>query len=153
MQNQIDILNLPSSDTVPTNASKRSLYQRFMLGLVIIVGALFLNIALYFILVRVFRVNYLFSNAWAWLAYVLFLYITRKYYYFRHTAKGFKAKWRELYRFMGLRIITGILDMVLMFIMVSIINTHPMNAKIVVIAIITVLNLVFTNFWIFKPAR
>lgn len=155
MERKIDILAMPNKDQqsiVKTEKAKRSFYQRLMLGAAITVGGLVLNILVYFLLSRVFKVNYLFSNAWAWLIYVIFMYVTRKYYYFRHTAKGFKAKWREFYLFMGLRVGTGILDMILMFILVSLAGVHPMNAKIVDIVIITLLNFILTNFWIFKPA-
>lgn len=138
----------PAPKTPPV---KRSFYQRFMLSLIIIAVSLVINIGVYFVLARLFKVNYLFSNAWAWLAYVTFLYATRKYFYFRHTATGFKAKVREFYRFIGIRLGTGILDMILMFILVGLFSAHPMNAKIIVIVIITILNIILTNFWIFRP--
>lgn len=129
---------------------KRTFYQRLMLGLVTAAIAFAINILVYFILVRGVKINYLIGNAWAWLAYVIFQYATRKYFYYRYTAVGFSAKVREFFQFMGLRLGTGILDMVLMFILVSVIGVHAMNAKFVVLVIVTITMVILTRFWVFK---
>lgn len=136
-----------------TQSALHNFLKRFVIGMIITVSALAINILLYFLLTRIFKINYLISNAWAWLAYVVFLYALRKYNFFRHTARGFKAKFREFYLFVGLRFATGILDMVMMFVLVSMADVHAMNAKFVVIAIVTVLNLILGNFWIFRKSR
>lgn len=156
MERKTDILAMPNKaqqSIVKTEKAKRSFYQRLIMAAAITVGGVVLNILVYFLLARVFKINYLFSNAWAWLIYVVFMYATRKYFYFRHTATGFKAKWREFHRFVGLRVGTGILDMILMFILVSLISMHPMNAKIIDMVIISILNITLSNFWIFKAPK
>ena len=156
MQRKTDILATPNTtpqSAVKTEKAKRSFYQRFMLAAAITIGGIVLNILAYFLLTRVFKVNYLFSNAWAWLLYVIFMYAMRKYYYFRHTARGFKAKWREFYRFVGLRVGTGILDMIIMLVLVSLVSMHPMNAKVIDMVIIAILNITLSNFWIFRAPK
>lgn len=155
MERKTDILTAPNKtrQSIAKNEKVRSFYQRLTMALVITVSSIALNILVYFLLARVFKINYLLSNAWAWLIYVIFMYATRKYFYFRHTAIGFKAKWREFYRFVGLRIGTGVLDMILMFILVSLISVHTINAKIIDMVIITLLNIILSNFWIFKAQK
>lgn len=155
MENKVNIMqpqNTPRPP-VPKPPVKRNFMQRFILSFSIIVISLAINILVYFILMWGFDVNYLFSNAWAWLVYVIFLYITRKYFYYRDTAHGFKAKWREFYRFIGIRFATGVLDMIMMFVLVGLFLAHPMNAKFIVILIVTVLNIILANFWIFRKPK
>lgn len=132
---------------------KRSFPQRLLLAFAIVLGGIVLNILVYFLLTRIFKVNYILSNAWAWLLYLIFMYASRKYFYFRYTATGFKAKWREFYLFVGLRIGTGILDMILMFVFVSLAGMHSLNAKIIDMLIITALNTILSNFWVFKTQK
>lgn len=136
-----------------THSAVRNFLKRLLIGTIITLSALGINILLYFVLTRGFKINYLISNAWAWLGYVVFLYALRKYILFRKTATGFKAKFREFYLFAGLRFATGILDMIMMFVLVSLIGVHAMNAKFVVIAIITVINTIMSNFWVFRPPK
>lgn len=142
-----------SPSVAPKAKPKRNFYQRLLMAFAIALGGIVLNILVYFVMTRIFKVNYILSNAWAWVAYLLFMYASRKYFYFRHTATGFKAKWREFYLFVGLRLGTGVLDMVLMFVFVSLIGTHSLNAKIIDMLIITVLNTILSNFWVFKTPK
>lgn len=156
MEQQPDILakaEKASNTVAPKAKPKRNFYQRLLMAFAITLGGIVLNILVYFVLTRIFKVNYIFSNAWAWLIYVIFMYASRKYFYFRHTAAGFKAKWREFYLFVGLRIGTGILDMILMFVFVSLIGMHSLNAKIIDILIITAFNTILSNFWVFRNQK
>lgn len=156
MEQRPDILvkaEKASQTVAPKAKPKRNFYQRLLMAFAIMLGSIVLNILVYFLLTRIFKVNYILSNAWAWAVYVIFMYAVRKYFYFRYTATGFKAKWREFYLFVGLRIGTGILDMILMFVFVSLVGMHSLNAKIIDMLIITALNTILSTFWVFKTQK
>lgn len=150
MNNPVNIINENINENNKAALPKRPFYQRLLIGAITAGIALGINILVYFILVRGFKINYLIGNAWAWLVYVIFQYAARKYFFYRYTAVGFGPKVREFFQFIGLRLGTGILDMVLMFILVSVIGVHIMNAKFVVLAIVTITLTILTRFWVFK---
>lgn len=65
------------------------------------------NLSVYFVLNWTFRVNYMVSNISAWVATVLFAYVTNKLFVFRTKSGSWKELGREFVRFVNSRIISG----------------------------------------------
>ena len=62
------------------------------------------NYISYALFTDIFHINYLISNALAWLLSVLFAYITNKIYVFESKTTGFSEILKELSAFIGCRI-------------------------------------------------
>lgn len=105
------------------------------------------NIVVYYVFNTWLQVNYLVSNAIAWIASVLFAYITNRKYVFGSKNTSMI---NELVKFIGARLSTGIMDMILMWLLVDILSMNSMVSKIVVNVLVIVLNYVLSKVFVFK---
>ncbi len=105
------------------------------------------NIVVYWLLNTCLNVNYLISNAIAWIVSVLFAYITNRKYVFESKNTSMM---NELMKFISARLSTGIMDMILMWLLVDILAFNSMVSKIVVNVLVVVLNYILSKVFIFK---
>ena len=105
------------------------------------------NIVVYYVFNTWLQVNYLVSNAIAWIASVLFAYITNRKYVFESENTSMI---NELVKFIGARLSTGIMDMILMWLLVDVLSMNSMVSKIVVNVLVIVLNYVLSKVFVFK---
>lgn len=105
------------------------------------------NIVVYTVCNDLLQIQYLISNAIAWILSVLFAYITNRKYVFESNNKSMID---ELVKFIGARLSTGIMDMVLMWLLVDILAFNSMVSKIVVNVLVVVLNYMLSKVFIFK---
>ena len=105
------------------------------------------NIVVYYVFNTWLQVNYLVSNAIAWIASVLFAYITNRKYVFESKNT---SMFNELVKFIGARLSTGIMDMILMWLLVDVLSMNSMFSKIVVNVLVIVLNYVLSKVFVFK---
>ncbi len=93
----------------------------------------------------------------AWLAAVLFAYVTNRNFVFSERAKGKKAVLGEFGRFMGARVLTGIIEIFLVPVLVIIGLTAKILgldvAKLIVSVIVIVLNYIFSKLLVFKDNK
>lgn len=97
----------------------------------------------------ILRVNI--SEIVAFIAGVLFAYITNKLYVFNSKTKGIKESLREFSAFIGCRIFTEIISILLMNIAVWL-YINDIIMKIVSNIIIIILNFIFSKILIFKKS-
>lgn len=124
----------------------------------LIVGGLttFVNWAVYAVMAGFFNFTVTISNITAWVAGVLFAYITNKIFVFEsyNFAPAFLIK--ELFLFVAARLITGVIEMAgvpaLVYIGIDypILGIKGMLAKIIVSVVVVILNYVFSKLLIFK---
>ena len=78
----------------------------------VIFGALttFVNWAVYTVMVEVFNIDITVSNAVAWVAGVVFAFVTNKIYVFRAKSKKAATVAREFFSFVGARVFTGLME-------------------------------------------
>ena len=105
------------------------------------------NIVVYYVFNTWLQVNYLVSNAIAWIASVLFAYITNRKYVFESKNT---SMFNELVKFISARLSTGIMDMILMWLLVDVLSMNSMVSKIVVNVLVIVLNYVLSKVFVFK---
>ena len=105
------------------------------------------NIVVYYVFNTWLQVNYLVSNAIAWIASVLFAYITNRKYVFESKNTSMI---NELVKFIGARLSTGIMDMILMWLLVDVLSMNSMFSKIVVNVLVIILNYVLSKVFVFK---
>ena len=105
------------------------------------------NIVVYTICDDVLQIQYLISNAIAWILSVLFAYFTnRKYVFESHNSSIIN----ELVKFIGARVSTGIMDMLLMWLFVDVLSVQSMISKIIVNVGVVILNYIFSKLFVFQ---
>ena len=105
------------------------------------------NIVVYFIASNVLNINYLISNATAWFLSVLFAYVTNKLYVFESSSKEFI---KEIVAFFSSRLATGILDMFLMWLFVTVASLNDVVVKIFVNILVIIMNYIFSKLFVFR---
>ena len=109
------------------------------------------NLSVYFVLNWTFRVNYMVSNISAWVATVLFAYVTNKLFVFRTKSGSWKELGREFVRFVNSRIISGGADQALMWLLVGMLLFNSSIIKVVNSGVVVALNYILSKLMIFKP--
>ena len=89
------------------------------------------------------------ANIISWICAVLFAYITNKIFVFKSKNRNII---KEISSFVGARVLTLILDMLIMFIMVTTLGINDKVSKLVVQVVVTILNYVFSKIFVFKKA-
>lgn len=87
------------------------------------------------------------ANILSWIAGVTFAYVTNKKYVFKSNNKNIK---KELSSFLLARLVTLFIDMLIMFIGVTILNGNDKIIKILSQIIVIVSNYLFSKLFIFK---
>lgn len=129
------------------------LYNKFKEQILYIVFGVLttaINIISFFLFTRVFGMGLLASNIGAWIASVIFAFITNKIYVFDSRDYSLKVVTKELVDFTISRGATGVLDMGLMYLFVSVIHMEDMVSKIIINVIVIILNYVLSKLYVFK---
>ena len=126
------------------NRYKEVLLYLFFGGLTTLV-----NIITFFVL-RLFNIEIYISNLIAWIVSVLFAFVTNKTIVFESDSNDKKKNIKELVSFFGFRILSLGMDMLSMYLLLQILSTEEMFAKIVTNIIVIVLNYIFSKLFIFK---
>lgn len=90
------------------------------------------------------------SNVIAWILAVAFAYITNKIWVFESKSWEWSVLKKEVVAFISCRLATGIMDLVIMYICVDVMNWHAMLMKICSNVLVIILNYVFSKLIIFK---
>ena len=99
------------------------------------------------------------SNILSWIVGVTFAFVTNKWYVFRNRSTEAATVGREFLSFVGARIVTGIIAIVLFPILYniglnqSLFGTDGFLAKIVTSAIEIILNWAFSKYLVFRENR
>ena len=125
-------------------------YREVILYLFFGVCTTVINMVTYGIMYELLHIENAISTIGAWLAAVIFAFITNKRFVFRSENKNKADSIREFTSFFGCRILTGVLDVVIMVIAVDILSRNSLLWKFVSNVIVTVLNYVASKFLIFR---
>lgn len=107
------------------------------------------NIVVFFILDTGFNTPYLIANAIAIIVSILFAYVTNKIWVFHSKTKNFRDTFYEFIKFIGFRLLSGLADMLTMYILVDLILLDTNLSKLATQFIVVVLNYLFSKFFIF----
>lgn len=108
------------------------------------------NIAVYYLMADVMKIHYLLANIIAWICSVLFAFLTNKIWVFESRLWQGKIVLAEMGSFFLARAATGVMDMLLMWMLVDIAAVEEMIAKVAVNVLVIVLNYVASKQWIFR---
>lgn len=87
------------------------------------------------------------ANVASWVAAVTFAYVTNRTFVFGSKRKNI---WKEMTSFYCSRVSTLIMDMLIMFVAVSILSVNDKIAKIFVQVVVTVANYLLSKFFVFN---
>ena len=90
------------------------------------------------------------SNVIAWVLAVTFAYLTNKVWVFGSTSWKWEVLKKEVVAFIGCRLATGILDIVIMYICVDVMQWNALLMKISSNVLVIILNYIFSKLVIFK---
>lgn len=93
------------------------------------------------------------STAFAWVVAVLFAYWTNRTFVFKSKVTDKIGIWKEFSAFVGARVVTGVLEQVIMYVMVNLLGIHNMIAKFVCNIVVIVSNYIFSKLFIFKKKQ
>lgn len=123
----------------------------------LIIGGLttLINILAYFLVTHAFlnpkdKLELQIAEVIAWIIAVIFAYYTNKKYVFK--VKRNKTL-KEALSFFSSRIVTLLIEMVIMYIFVSLLNFDDKIIKIIAQIIVIILNYVFSKFIVFKKEK
>lgn len=92
----------------------------------------------------------LIATSFAWIVAVLFAYWTNRTFVFKSKITDKAGVSKEFFTFVGARVVTGVMELAIMYIMVDIADIDDMIAKFVCNIIVIVSNYVFSKLWVFK---
>lgn len=108
------------------------------------------NIVSYFVCTDIFNIYYLAATAISWALSVAFAYVTNRTWVFASKKHGLEAILRESVMFVSCRLLSGAMDMAIMFIGVSIIGIPDSITKFLTQILVVVLNYIFSKVFIFR---
>ena len=108
------------------------------------------NFSVYYFCLKIFKLNYLVANIVAWILSVAFAYVSNRLYVFKKVNFSKVDILREVIMFFGARFMSGAIETMVLFLMVSILCTGEFVAKIIVSIIVVILNYVFSKLLVFR---
>lgn len=92
----------------------------------------------------------LISTAFAWVVAVLFAYWTNRTFVFKSKITDKTGMWKEFTTFVSARVVTGGMELAIMYIMVDLADINDMISKFVCNVIVIVSNYIFSKLWVFR---
>lgn len=89
------------------------------------------------------------ANVISWVCAVAFAYVTNRIFVFKSKSKNFV---KEISSFVSARVLTLFSDMLIMFLMVTVMGANDKVAKLVVQVVVTISNYVFSKLFVFKKS-
>lgn len=115
--------------------------------------AFVLNYILYFVFADVLSMHYMAATVISWVLTVVFAYWTNRTFVFKSQNKDISAVVKEFISFIGARVATEVLEIVLMYAMVDVLAINDKISKLVCQTIVILANYVLSKIWIFKDGK
>ena len=128
-------------------------YQSFIFYGIFGVLTTIVNIVTYQLCYERFGISNTISNVAAWILAVTFAYLTNKVWVFESKSWKWEILKREIPTFISCRLATGVLDIVIMYICVDVMQWHAMLMKIISNILVIILNYIFSKLVIFKKSE
>ncbi len=108
------------------------------------------NIGVYYVVAHIANLDTMPSTIVAWIAAVLFAYLTNRKWVFCSEETSASGVIHEMIRFFGCRLATGAVDWICMFVFVDLLHWNDMVIKIMANFLVVVLNYIASRMIIFK---
>lgn len=114
------------------------------------IGTTLVNILTYWVLSSLIKAPVMLSTLIAWVTAVLFAYYTNRKWVFHSEAKESNEILMEIISFFGCRLMTGVIDWLIMFVFVEKMHYNDMLFKAMANVIVIVLNYIASKVIIFR---
>ena len=125
-------------------------YKSIIAYLIFGVLTTLINWGSYFLCYNIVQIPNVPSTIIAWILAVAFAFITNKIWVFGSKSFNGKVLLHEIWTFLAARLITGILDVVIMYFAVDVFAMNSTVWKLISNIIVIVLNYIFSRLIIFK---
>ena len=121
----------------------------------IIVGVCTMIVSLvsYFIMANTLQMYYQAANIISWVLAVAFAYVTNKKYVFKSPYTSVQATTKELVSFVSSRVASLLVEILSMFFFVQVCQIDDNIVKLMKKVLVTVLNYIFSKFWVFRKEK
>ena len=109
-----------------------------------------MNIVVYWISAHIFDMGIMPSTVIAWVAAVLFAYLTNRKWVFYSKTRETKKILKEIMTFFGCRLATGVLDWLMMYIFVDFLQFNDIFIKVIANVAVIILNYIASKLLIFR---
>lgn len=133
----------------------RKLYKKYEeLVMYIIVGVctMIVSLASYYILANPLGIYYQTANIISWVLAVAFAYVTNKKFVFKSRYSGLSGTAKEMASFVSSRIASLLAEVISMYFFVQICQIDDNIVKLMNQVLVTVLNYIFSKFWVFRKS-
>lgn len=110
----------------------------------------FINIVAYWTFYNYLNLSLGLSNTLAWIAAVIFAFITNKLFVFNSKTANKVQFFKEISSFFMFRLLSYLIDMIMMFFMVTSLSINDMISKIIVNIVVIIFNYIASKLFIFK---
>lgn len=97
--------------------------------------------------------EWLIANVVAWVAAVIFAFVVNKIFVFEDKNNSFKAVMRQIWQFVSVRILSFLLETLLMWLLIDIIHMSTNIAKIPVAVLTVIINYIASKLLIFRKKK
>ena len=111
------------------------------------------NMVVYWLAAHPLALSVMVSTVLAWVAAVLFAYVTNRKWVFHSQAEGAQEIVREVVSFFACRLATGVVDWACMFIFVDLLHFNDVIIKAGANVLVIILNYVASKLLIFKKEK
>ncbi|MGN0347093.1 MAG: GNAT family N-acetyltransferase [Lachnospiraceae bacterium] len=118
------------------------------------------NWVAYLLASRAFLVNFLaddinkkVSNVIAWVVAVIFAYWTNRKFVFHSEVVDGKGVAKEFFSFVGARVFSFLVEQFLFMLMLDLLHSNDLVAKLVIGIVVIILNYIFSKLWIFQKKK
>ena len=132
------------------NNIKRLINKETILYVIFGILTTIVNLIAYYLFSNIININYLISNAIAWIISVVFAYITNKFFVFNNSDINKDVIIEEFIKFMNCRLISGLSEVVLLFLFVDLLLMNDIVAKLIIGVLVVLINFIFSKVFIFK---
>lgn len=108
------------------------------------------NIIVYYVCAHPMSLATVPSTVIAWILSVAFAYITNRIYVFESRSKGYMTVLREIVSFVSCRLLTGLMDLAIMFVCVDLLGLSDLIIKILSNVLVIILNYIASKCLIFR---
>ena len=127
-------------------------YEELLIYIFVGVLTTLVNMIVYYYFTRIINFSLYTSNIIAWIVAVLFAFFSNKFIVFKSIDKRFKTIFKEGISFTSMRILSLGLEMITLYILISIFSWNDMVVKLIAQIIVTISNYIFSKLFIFKKS-
>ena len=127
-------------------------YEELIMYIIVGVCTMIVSLVSYFIMANTLQMYYQAANLISWVLAVAFAYVTKKYV-FKSPYTSVQATTKELVSFVSSRVASLLVEILSMFFFVQVCQIDDNIVKLLNQVLVTVLNYIFSKFWVFRKEK